>query len=363
MEKKYYLKKFYIRESLHLYGIRFIFFFFKWKFKKNNDKILIKCSDGIGDLLIRTALVEKILEKYGREKVVFILNENYLEIGKMLNYNCIGLSKKEIESFFLRLKKSYILNSMGFQKYINLEFTSDIMVGNLFIPERIGIRDESDNVKRCNKYYTSSYEIARDTHYVLDTVFKMSKSILGEQIKKEEIIPNLESLYKEKVELGITIAMGTSSRMRVCSPVIMIKYIKKIIELYPEERIYLLGNGKYQKDYSKKIIESIKNKNIISLVDKTTILGAFDYIAKSKLFIGFDSGLYNFSFVIKKKTIALFQNDEKIGFYHEVPWVKILTSKMENKQNKILDDKLYPNKHMNLISVEDFERSIKLMLR
>ncbi|MGL6063959.1 MAG: glycosyltransferase family 9 protein [Fusobacteriaceae bacterium] len=362
MEKKYYLKKFYIRETVHLYGIRFILFCLKWRFKKNSDKILIKCSDGIGDLLIRTALVEKILEKYGREKVVFILNENYLEIGKLLNYNCIGLSKKEIQSFFLRLKKSYILNTMGFQKYINLEFTNDIMVGNLFIPERIGMRDESDNVKRCNKYYTTSYEIPRDTSYVLDTVFEIAKNVLEEQIDKKVIVPNLKDLYKEKVESGISIAMGTSSRMRVCSPIMMIEYIKKIIELYPEEKIYLLGNGNLQKDYSGKIIESINNENIINLVDKTTILGAFECVAKSRLFIGFDSGLYNFAFVIKKKTIAFFQNNKKIGFYHEVPWVKILVSKVENKQNEIIEDKIYPNKCMNSILIRDFEKAINLML-
>ncbi|MGL4252975.1 MAG: glycosyltransferase family 9 protein, partial [Fusobacteriaceae bacterium] len=132
---KYYLKKSYIAEGINLYLVRGILSIIKKRFVANG-KVLVKACDGIGDLLVRTALMEKIMEKYGRENVVVLLKSEYLQMGEILGYNAIGYSRGERKNFFQRLKKMHQLNSMGFSKYINIEFVNDITVGNLFIPER-----------------------------------------------------------------------------------------------------------------------------------------------------------------------------------------------------------------------------------
>lgn len=349
---KYYLKKSYIVEGINLYGIRFILGFLKGGYKENG-KILLKATDGIGDLLVRSSLVKKIFEKYGKENCVFLLNSSYLEVGKILGYDSIGLTRKERKNFFPRLKKMQALNSMGFSKFINLEFENDITVGNLLIPERIGMRTESENRKRANRYYTKSFPKSKSLS-VIDTIREMGEEILGTEVKREEIIPDLRGIYPEGNE-GISIAIGTSSREKVCSPYRMKEYVEILLEKFPNEKIYLLGNGKVHREYSRILQELVKSEEIVDLVDKTSIGEAFERIAKSKLFVGFDSGLFNFAYTVRKPTVVLFRK-EVTAFAHEEPWVRIL--KYQELKDDI-EDEIYPNREMNSIEAKDFERAVE----
>lgn len=356
MAKSYKLKKSYIKQSINLYGIRLIMFLLSWSFPKK-EKILIKSSDGIGDQLIRSRLAEMIQEKYGKENCIFLLKEPYVEIGKWLGYNCIGFSKKQEENFFPRLKKMYQLNKLGIKIYINLEFGGDITVGNIFAEEKIGIIDFNPFVSRSNIYYTKKiYFDKSKKFYILDLVLQMAKELINENVKKEEIIPNLKNKFPQGNE-GIVLAVGASSRYRVTSPYVMVQYLKTIIEKYPNEKIILLGNGKLQKDYANKLIELLGEQKFENLVDKTNILGAFEQISKAKLFIGFDSGMYNFSFTIRKNSIGLFDGDEK-PFIHKEPWIKVLfPNEKENTIEKI-NDEIYPNHLMNSISLDEFKKTL-----
>ncbi len=62
------LKKAYVRDLVNSSIINFIFKFCSFK---NDGKILVKSMDGIGDILVRSRLAEKIIEKYGNENVYF----------------------------------------------------------------------------------------------------------------------------------------------------------------------------------------------------------------------------------------------------------------------------------------------------
>lgn len=81
----------------------------------------------------------------------------------------------------------------------------------------------------------------------------------------------------------------------------------------------------------------------------------FEIVSKSYLFIGFESGLYNLSFVTRKNAIILFRNRENI-FFHNVPWLKIITPKEIVFQ---VEDKDYPNKIINSITIEEFKEALK----
>lgn len=348
--KKYYLKKSYIKNGINLYGIRYILSVFKKKFNPRG-KVLIKACDGIGDLLVRSALMEKILEKYGRENVVVLLKSQYLQMGEILGYNCIEYSKNEENHFFSRLKKMYQLNKMGFSTYINIEFGNDITVGNLFIPERIGIDDENPSCRRCNRYYTKKYPKNKNGN-VMDIIKDIGINILGKEISRVDIIPDLRERFQSGKE-GITVAVGTSSKERTCSPEKMRDYLEIVLKKYPDEKIYLLGSGKLHNTYALNLLENIKSQNLVNMVDKTSLKEAFNLIAKSKIFIGFDSGLYNFAFTVRKPTIAIFKNSAS-GFVHEVPWVKVLFPEKDIDSTEIKIDYLYSNREMSSISKESF---------
>lgn len=350
MDKKY-LKKSYIQEGINLYLVRFILSFFKSRFKPTG-KVLVKSCDGIGDILVRTKLMEEIEKKYGKENIYVLMKSGYTKLGDMLGYKTIEYSRKDRKNCLSRLKKMYELNSMGFSTYINVEFSNDITVGNLFIPERIGRCDLNWQVERNNKYYTKSYILEND--YVMNQIAIMGKEILGKNFKKEEMIPDLKSIfgYGEK---NIVVAVGSTEKERVCSPILMSKYLQEVLLKYPNEKIILVGNGERQNKYAERIVEILNNKNVENLVDKTSLKEVFEIVSKSCLFIGFESGLYNLSFVTRKNGIILFRNRENI-FFHNVPWLKIITPKEIVFQ---VEDKDYPNKIINSITIEEFKEALK----
>lgn len=347
MDKKY-LKKSYIQEGINLYLVRFILSFFKSRFKPRG-KILVKSCDGIGDILVRTKLIEEIERKYGKENVHVLMKSGYTKLGDILGYKTIEYSRKDRKNLIPRLKKMYELNAMGFSTYINVEFANDITVGNLFIPERVGRYDLEWQVERNNKYYTKTYTLEND--YVMNQVAIMGKEILNLNMTEKELTPDIGSLFQVE-ERDIVVAVGSTGREKVCSPILMAAYLKEIQNLYPEKKIVLVGNGDLQESYAKRLIEILGEGNIENLVNKTSLKEVFEVVAKSYLFIGFDSGLYNACFALRKRGIILFKDNEG-AFIHNVPWLKIITPK---KVREDILDKEYPALNINSIEVEDFKK-------
>ena len=74
------------------------------------------------------------------------------------------------------------------------------------------------------------------------------------------------------------------------------------------------------------------------------------------MFIGFDSGLYNYSYSSRKKTIVLFK-DLNSPFKHEADWVKVLGPEKERIDD--FEDENYPNKEINNISIERLKKALK----
>lgn len=313
---------------------------------------MIKSCDGIGDILVRTKLMELIEKKYGKDNIYVLMKSGYTKLGDMLGYRTIEYSRKERKSFFSRLKKMYELNSMGFSTYINIEFANDITVGNLFIPERIGREDLSWQVERYNKYYTKSYILEND--YVMNQVSKMAKDILDIDVTGKQLTPDIGGLFKIE-DRDIVVAVGSTGREKVCSPILMAEYLKEVQQLYPDRKIILVGNGDLQEGYAKRLIELLGNENIENLVNKTSLKEVFEVVAKSCLFIGFDSGLYNACFALRKKGVILFK-DGGGAFIHNVPWLKIVTPK---KVREDILDREYPALNINSIEVEDFKKALE----
>lgn len=70
MKKKFFLKKSYIRDEINVFFTNFFLCFFKRNFK-DPQKIIVKMTDGLGDIVIRSKLIEKIIEEYGYNNVFF----------------------------------------------------------------------------------------------------------------------------------------------------------------------------------------------------------------------------------------------------------------------------------------------------
>lgn len=344
------LKKSYIAGRMNLHFVRFVLQFFKSSFKQK-DKVLVKSCDGIGDILVRSRLAQRIIDKYGKDNVYFLMQEHYTKLGEMLGYNTIGYSRKERKKIFHRLKKMFDLNRMGFFKYINIEFGNDITVGNLFMEERVGKIDNHWMVCKNNKYYTKA--LAIEDLYVIDQISLMGKEIIDSKLTRDDFMPDLREIF-EVSEEDIVIAVGSTEKTRVCSPKLMIEYIKTIIENFPDKKILLVGNGERQKKYADEIVSYFKSSNLENLVDKTSLKEVFEIVAKSFLFIGFESGLYNLCFALKKRGIILFKERSGV-FIHEVPWLKII---FPNELKRVVEDNEYPGEGINSITPKEFEKEL-----
>ncbi len=349
--KKSYLKNLIISKLTNL-----ILYFYKRKFL-NKNIVLVKSADGIGDILVRSALVKKIMEKYS-DNVYFVFQERYKEIGKILGYkNIISFSKKEKYNLFYRIKKMIYINSLGTKKFINLEFGNDSFVSNIFADEKIGILDLNKNVEKYNKYYTRYINISKNNKKILDIIRELGEGVLEEKLKKEDIYPDLRNKFNT-VEKNIVIAVGSTARDRVCSPLKMAEYIKVLNKKFPNDEILLVGNGNLQLEYAKKLIELLPNVKFKNMVNKTSLEEVFDVVAGSKIFVGFESGLYNLCFTLRKKGIGLFK-DTTVPFAHEVPWLKNIGP---DEKEKIIFDENYPDEKINKISVEKFEKAMEELI-
>ncbi|WP_410209040.1 glycosyltransferase family 9 protein [Fusobacterium sp.] len=351
------LKKAYIRDLLNTKLINFILYFFKFK---HDGKIIVKSMDGIGDILVRSTLAKKIIEKYGKDNVVFLMKENYKILGEMLGYTVIGIPRKSEKNFFKRLKLFYRINKeYSPKKFFNIEFGNDSIVANVNALEKIGVFDDSIMASPYNNYYTEFFYFSSKNEKILKKVKEIGQNILNEKLTEEKILPNLQSVFNTNKEEGIVVAVGSTARNRVCSPLRMQNYIKVLKDFYPTEKILLVGNGELQNKYAQDIISLLPNFEIVNMVDKTSLKEVFEIVASSKFFLGFESGLYNFCFVTRKKGIGLFR-DTSVPFAHDVSWIKNVGP--SNTKLKDVKDDIYYDSNINNISVDDFRKAVEELI-
>lgn len=260
--KKSYLKNLIVSKLTNL-----ILFFYKRKFL-NKKIVLVKSADGIGDIFVRSALIKKIMEKYN-DNVYFVFQERYKEIGEILGYkNIISFSKKEKYNLFYRIKKMIYINSLGIKKFINLEFGNDSFVSNIFADEKIGILDLNKDMEEYNVYYTRYINISRDNKKILDIIRELGEGVLEEKLKIEDIYPDLRDRFNV-IEENIVIAVGSTARDRVCSPLKMAEYLEVLNKKFPDDEIILVGNGNLQLEYAKKLIKLLPNIKFKNMINKT----------------------------------------------------------------------------------------------
>lgn len=62
-------------------------------------------TDGLGDIVIRTKLIEKIVNEYGKENIYFLIKEEYKFLGEILDIPVISFKKEDKYNLLKRIKK------------------------------------------------------------------------------------------------------------------------------------------------------------------------------------------------------------------------------------------------------------------
>lgn len=185
----------------------------------------------------------------------------------------------------------------------------------------------------------------------------IGENILETKFNIEDIYPDLRNRF-DIAEKNIVIAVGSTGRYKICSPLKMAEYIKVLKEKFPNDEIILVGNGDLQLKYAEKLIELLPNIKFKNMVNRTSLKEVFNIVAYSKLFVGFDSGLYNLCFTLRKKGIGLFR-DTTVSFAHDVPWLKNIGPE-ENE--KVIFDENYTDEKINKIPVEKFRKAMEELI-
>ena len=346
----------------------FLFFFITLyiKPKGDKDKILITEFDGIGDIIVNQKLIDLIIKKHGRENVIFLVRNNTSELIDLLSYK-YETYEDECHMKIIKLFKVYKkLCKYNFKELYFLEFHQRYDVNKLKHSDK---ENKINFLKKFNfdkvyGYKNGMYKswnkefhtILIDPEYdrIIDKVYNYASKIES-NLKKVDLIPELPIKTSEKNY--ITVGVGTTDSNRMCSPKKLAEFLEYLIISDKNVKIYLLGHGKRDREYSQKLVEILGKDNLTNYVNKLNLGESTKMIADSKLYIGFDSGLYNISYGLRKKTIGIFLEELK-SFQHNAEYVKIVVK--ENDENEItISDDYYNNKLMNEISLNSFVKAYR----
>ena len=360
MKKPFWLKK----SSLQYYWVNLLFslctIFIRPKGIKN--KILITEFDGIGDLVVNQKLVDLIIKKYGEKNVIFLVRDNMVDLAILMGYEYISYEDNYHLSIFKLMKMYKKMCKYNFTELYFLEFHLGYNVNE------IGCSDKEFKINFLKKfkfekiygYENGIFNSWKESGNVV-TVNSTGKKILDkiydyaiivdDKVLKKDLIPDLEIEKSEKNYIAVGI--GASDKIRIISPKKLAEFLNYISENSQVE-FHILGYGKTQEEYYKKLEKYTKNKNvIISYVSRLSLKESVVEIANSKLYIGFDSGLYNIAYTLRKKILAI--TDEKIcpEYRHESSNIRFVHRSNEDKLVKS-DDLEYKNENLNSVSLETF---------
>lgn len=362
MKKPFWLKK----SSLQYYLVNFLFDLYSILVipKGEKNKVLVTEFDGIGDVVVNQKLIELIMNKYGKEQVIFLIRDNMVDLAVLMQYNYMTYEDNYHLNIFKLVRLYKKMSKYNFRELYFLEFHLGYDVNKLKYSDKeykISFLKKF-KFKKIYGYRNGIFDswliennitvIDSSGEKILDKVYNYAK-VIDNKIEIEEMIPNLEI---NKLEMNyISVGIGASDKIRIPAPEKLAEFLNYISQK-EECYFYILGYGKTQNEYFKKLEKFIdKKERLINYVGKLSLMESIEKIANSKLYIGFDSGLYNIAYALKKNIIAI--TDEKIcpEYRHESKNIKFVHKK-EGEESFRIEDLEYKNENLNSISINAFIR-------
>ena len=334
-----------------------IFSFSKDNSKMKKTDILVTQLDGIGDGIIRLGLLKILAEKYGKENIV-ILTKNCYEILELEGYRVIKCENLFHLNIFKLLKIYKKLKRYNFKELYMLEFKKDREVDFLMnFNYEIVYAYENSELGNWKRLFPLKV-IPKSNGEIIESVYNFAKEI-DENITKEELRPVLDIQTKESEY--ITVGIGAGGDYKVASPTVLAEFLNYIIFIDPDIKLHILGNGKNQEEYYEKLKKIIKSENLINFVDKLSLVEAMKHIADAKLYIGFDSGLYNIAYALNKKILAIVSMKNSQSCYHTSKNIEFIYRTDNDKSVRKIKDKTYTNEDLNQIPLERFIEKYNLL--
>ena len=355
MKKPLWLKKSYLKYNIN--NVLFSVFSIFIPKNKSKNKILVTELDGIGDIVVRSEILDLLAEKYGKENIIVLVT--FAEDLIALNGYQYEVFEKNSHYNFLKLLKLYKkIARYGFWKFYSLEFLPEDKLNFLKkvdFEEVYGFR--GGVFDKWNQKKKSINLIDKNGEKVLNIVFNYARKFINTDLQIEDMRPNLKikTIEKDYISLGI----GTSDRKRQISPVKMKIFLNYIMTKNSKIKIHILGNGKNDELYFNKLLCLENRDNLVSYVSKLSLLETTKQITDSKLYIGFDSGLYNIAYALNKKIIVIVDKNISPQFRHNDPKIRFLYKEMNIETKESVTDEVFGNENINSISIDVFKKAFE----
>ena len=294
-------------------------------------KILIICSNLIGDTILSSGVFNYLAEKYPRAKFTFVIGptaepllENFSRVERM-----ITIKKRKYNFHWIEILRQ----CFNLKWDIVVDFRSSLL--SVFLTKsKTYIFKKNENlhhVKQLNK----SFGFDCSNLYI--------HTSLNEENEVEKII--------DKQNKYFVIFPGGNWCPKIWPVEKYNTLLKKISSKNPNIKYIFVGSNIEKDLYYNKLVNGIDNELIVDLFGATLTLTAA-YMKKSNLFIGNDSGLMHLATASNLPTIALFgpTNDIVYG-----PWgEKNLVIRTKENYNYFKKIKINRNtSYMNSITPED----------
>ena len=303
-------------------------------------KILIICSNLVGDTVLSTGVISYFQKKYPESLITFVAGPKAISL-----FN----NSTNIDQIHSVKKKKFNLH------WFDIYFKTIKIKWDIIVDLRSSLLSYflANKKKYIFKKKTNIHHILQLTQSLgFDcSNLKIDTNELEEKIAKKQIKSDFKHLI---------VFPGGNWEPKIWP---IEKYNKMLIKLYQSNnkiKFILVGSAEEKKDYLFNISKNIPSENIIDIFGESLTQTAA-YMKFSDLFIGNDSGLMHLSCACNLKTISLFgPTDDKIYG----PWGKenivIRTKENLDHFNKLnLDEK---KSYMDTITVDQvYQMLIKFL--
>ena len=303
-------------------------------------KILIICSNLVGDTVLSTGVISYFQKKYPESLITFVAGPKAISL-----FN----NSTNIDQIHSVKKKKFNLH------WFDIYFKTIKIKWDIIVDLRSSLLSYflANKKKYIFKKKTNIHHILQLTQSLgFDcSNLKIDTNELEEKIAKKQIKSDFKHLI---------VFPGGNWEPKIWP---IEKYKKMLIKLYQSNnkiKFILVGSAEEKKDYLFNISKNIPSENIIDIFGESLTQTAA-YMKFSDLFIGNDSGLMHLSCACNLKTISLFgPTDDKIYG----PWGKenivIRTKENLDHFNKLnLDEK---KSYMDTITVDQvYQMLIKFL--
>lgn len=321
--------------------------------KKQTENILVISLEALGDNVVKTTSFKILSDYYGKENMYVMCRDKWECVFQELGYNVLGMKKLKnpIKNAKYRIEFFKKLNELSFKRVILFEHIGlGEILQYIICDDKIGLCSEEKS-----PYMNKAIKVDDNKMYTLDRQVLLMDEVLNRSFTRDELRPDMREMFHErKYNDIISIGIGASSEQKTLPIKNMSKMLKMLSERYPNKKIVLLGNGKKQEYYSKQLIENCSCKNIESYIGKISLIETIRVINDSDFFLGYDSGLSNIAFALRKKYICLFWTDMTV-WQHPFSDLKVIKGDKINPIN----DGYHGTEILNSIKVSQVEEALK----